>query len=124
MRRARQKMDGPEWIDVIDDRQEVYVTLTNNNRRGVETNPPIDAANPRVNNVYGHIVRWSYANDLSDPVPTGRARPASSSPRTTAVRSAAERVTTGGRRAVAAGRGAAGRNVSSPAKALWLQMGS
>ena len=27
-------MDRPEWIDVIDRKKEVYVTLTNNNRRG------------------------------------------------------------------------------------------
>lgn len=62
------KMDRPEWIDVIDRKKEVYVTLTNNDRRGVGANPAVDAANPRVNNVYGHIVRWGYADDFSDPV--------------------------------------------------------
>ena len=62
------KMDRPEWIDVIDRKKEVYVTLTNNNRRGTGTNPPVDAANPRADNVYGHIVRWGYAKDFSDPV--------------------------------------------------------
>ena len=62
------KMDRPEWIDVIDKKKEVYVTLTNNSRRGTGTNPGVDAANPRVNNVYGHIVRWGYAEDFSDDV--------------------------------------------------------
>ena len=61
------KMDRPEWIDVIDRKKEVYVTLTNNTRRGTTGNPGTDAANPRANNVYGSIVRWSYAQDFSDP---------------------------------------------------------
>ena len=59
------KMDRPEWIDVIDSKKEVYVTLTNNTGRTAAT---VDAANPRPNNVYGHIVRWGYQVDFSDPV--------------------------------------------------------
>jgi uncharacterized protein len=59
------KMDRPEWIDVIDSKKEVYVTLTNNSGRTAVT---VDAANPRANNVYGHIIRWGYAVDFSDPV--------------------------------------------------------
>jgi uncharacterized protein len=59
------KMDRPEWIDVVDSKKEVYVTLTNNAGRTAAT---VDAANPRPNNVYGHIVRWGYANDFTDPV--------------------------------------------------------
>jgi secreted PhoX family phosphatase len=59
------KMDRPEWIDVIDSKKEVYVTLTNNTGR---TDATVDAANPRPNNVYGHIIRWGYQVDLSDPV--------------------------------------------------------
>ncbi len=67
-------MDRPEWIAVHPRTREVYITLTNNNRRG-SANPPIpnnpdgtttagsarpavDEANPRANNVYGHILRW------------------------------------------------------------------
>ncbi len=59
------KMDRPEWIDVIDSKKEVYVTLTNNTGRTAAT---VDAANPRPSNVYGHIIRWGYAVDFSDPV--------------------------------------------------------
>jgi len=61
------KMDRPEWIDVYKPKKEVYVTLTNNSGRGTGTNPAVDAANPRPSNVYGHIVKWSYASDFSDP---------------------------------------------------------
>jgi len=46
-------MDRPEWTAVHPQNGDVYLTLTNNNRR-TETN----AANPRANNVSGHIVRW------------------------------------------------------------------
>jgi secreted PhoX family phosphatase len=51
------KMDRPEWITEGADGQ-MYCTLTNNTRRGVGTNPGVDAANPIVNNTYGHIIRW------------------------------------------------------------------
>ncbi len=51
-------MDRPEWIAIHPHTGEVYVSLTNNNRRGAAGEPAADAANPRINNVGGHIVRW------------------------------------------------------------------
>jgi uncharacterized protein len=49
-------MDRPEWTAAHPTSGEVYVTLTNNTSRNATrgTNP----ANPRLNNVNGHIVRW------------------------------------------------------------------
>lgn len=49
-------MDRPEWIAVHPKSGDVYVTLTNNSERGTRT--PINAANPRENNLMGHILRW------------------------------------------------------------------
>ncbi len=69
-------MDRPEWIAVHPATKEVYCTLTNNSRRGGtppsfnkadgtstanSANPATDKANPRANNVYGHIIRWREA---------------------------------------------------------------
>ncbi|MDP2880145.1 MAG: PhoX family phosphatase [Azonexus sp.] len=51
------KMDRPEWIAVHPKTGEVYVTLTNNIKRGRHEG----AANPRAENVFGHIVRWHEA---------------------------------------------------------------
>ena len=52
------RMDRPEWMAVHPVTQDVYVTLTNNDRRGSQGQPGADAANPRPDNVYGHIVKW------------------------------------------------------------------
>ncbi len=51
-------MDRPEWIAVHPHSGEVYCTLTNNTQRGKDGRPGVDAANPRPENLYGHIVRW------------------------------------------------------------------
>jgi secreted PhoX family phosphatase len=58
------KMDRPEWIAVNPQSRDVYCTLTNNSNRGSSGQPATDAANPRAQNVYGHIVRW--AEDRQD----------------------------------------------------------
>ncbi|WP_374335042.1 PhoX family phosphatase [Methyloversatilis sp.] len=68
-------MDRPEWVAVHPTTREVYLTLTNNNRRGGTTSnavdgsttagsarPPVDAVNPRRDNRYGHILRWNETN--------------------------------------------------------------
>jgi secreted PhoX family phosphatase len=47
------KMDRPEWLAVDPHSGEVYCTLTNNRKRLVA-----DAANPRAENAFGHIIRW------------------------------------------------------------------
>ena len=36
----------------------VFCTLTNNKNRGVKDDQPLNAANPRTKNDFGHIVRW------------------------------------------------------------------
>jgi len=60
------KMDRPEWIDTFPGGLTAIVSLTNNTSRGVGKHPAPDAANPRANNVYGHVIRWTYARDWSD----------------------------------------------------------
>jgi len=52
------RMDRPEWIAVHPGTNEVYCTLTNNSGRGTPQIPGLNAANPRANNVFGHIIRW------------------------------------------------------------------
>jgi hypothetical protein len=68
-------MDRPEWIAVHPHTGEVYCSLTNNKSRGGTTrnaadgstpvgsaSPPVDAANPRADNIFGHIIRWREAD--------------------------------------------------------------
>jgi len=57
------RMDRPEWIAVHPRTQEVYCTLTNNSGRGSQRTPGLNAANPRPNNVFGHIIRWREAGN-------------------------------------------------------------
>ncbi|MDP1954729.1 MAG: PhoX family phosphatase [Polaromonas sp.] len=54
------KMDRPEWVAVHPNTGEVFVTLTNNSNRGQGSQPArmANAANPRNDNIMGHIIRW------------------------------------------------------------------
>lgn len=52
------KIDRPEWATVHPTTQDVYIALTNNDRRGADGQPGPDAANPRPRSVFGHIVKW------------------------------------------------------------------
>lgn len=53
------KMDRPEWITADPFvKGSLYCTLTNNSDRGKEGKPAADAANPRNNNRFGHIIHW------------------------------------------------------------------
>ncbi|WP_026958424.1 PhoX family protein [Aliagarivorans taiwanensis] len=54
-------MDRPEWVAVHPGNQYVFCTLTNNKNRGVKDNQPVGGPNPRSENHYGQIVRWSPA---------------------------------------------------------------
>lgn len=49
-------MDRPEWTAVHPTNGDVYLTLTNNTSRNATTGT--NPANPRLNNVNGHIIRW------------------------------------------------------------------
>ncbi|MCC6208769.1 MAG: PhoX family phosphatase [Gammaproteobacteria bacterium] len=74
-------MDRPEWGTAHPVTREMYMTLTNNSRRGntpvssnnvdgttaaATANPVVDAANPRPDNDFGHIIRWRDANGRAD----------------------------------------------------------
>jgi secreted PhoX family phosphatase len=53
------RMDRPEWLTVLPTTREVFLTLTNNTARGATGRPGTDAANPRAENSFGHVVRWT-----------------------------------------------------------------
>lgn len=57
-------MDRPEWCAVDPITGSVYLTLTNNTRRDetTGTNP----ANPRLNNKFGHVIRWDESDNHVD----------------------------------------------------------
>jgi secreted PhoX family phosphatase len=55
------KMDRPEWIVPHPVTREVYCACTNNTARGRDKFEGPNPANPRANNVFGHIVRWREA---------------------------------------------------------------
>jgi secreted PhoX family phosphatase len=57
-------MDRPEWLAIDKDSRWVYCTLTNNSARGQPGQPGVDAANPRADNVMGHIIRWREDGDF------------------------------------------------------------
>lgn len=56
------KMDRPEWITVHPHTSDVFVSLTNNIERGSKGKPGKDAANPRNQNLFGHIIKFSEAD--------------------------------------------------------------
>ncbi|MGI9277341.1 MAG: PhoX family protein [Endozoicomonas sp.] len=60
-------MDRPEWIAIHPENNTPYVSLTNNKSRG-ELFEWVNAANPRAENLHGHILRWQEEND--DPTAT------------------------------------------------------
>jgi secreted PhoX family phosphatase len=60
------KMDRPEWLAIDPHSGWVYCTLTNNSRRGTPDNPGVDAANPRVGNTMGQIIRWKEDGDFAN----------------------------------------------------------
>jgi uncharacterized protein len=53
-------MDRAEWGAIHPLTGEVFFTCTNNTERGDAV--PVDAANPRADNRFGHIVRWREAD--------------------------------------------------------------
>ncbi|RJG40209.1 PhoX family protein [Motilimonas pumila] len=57
-------MDRPEWCSIDPVTGSVYLTLTNNTRRNEETGT--NAANPRLNNKFGHIIRWDESESMTD----------------------------------------------------------
>jgi len=52
-------MDRPEWVAIHPDKKHVFCTLTNNKNRGVKAGQDVGGPNPRAENHYGQILRWS-----------------------------------------------------------------
>lgn len=57
------KMDRPEDIETNPVNKKVYIALTNNSRRATEGKPGTDAANPRPENKFGHVIELTEAGD-------------------------------------------------------------
>lgn len=58
-------MDRPEWITVHPDTGEIFVSMTNNSKRGDKGMFKADAANPRDDNYFGHIMKLTEENVTS-----------------------------------------------------------
>jgi hypothetical protein len=54
-------MDRPEDVEVSPVTGKVYAALTGNDQRGGNNRPAADAANPRSNNRFGHVIEWTEA---------------------------------------------------------------
>jgi secreted PhoX family phosphatase len=50
-------MDRPEWITAHPDTGDIFISMTNNAKRGNKGKPDSDAANPRDDNDFGHIMK-------------------------------------------------------------------
>lgn len=57
------KMDRPEDVQRNPVTGGLYINLTNNVLRGVDDNPPVDPANPRPANAWGHVIELFEAGD-------------------------------------------------------------
>lgn len=57
------RMDRPEDIETNPATGKVYLVMTNNNQRGAEGRAPTNAANPRADNRWGHILELTEAGN-------------------------------------------------------------
>jgi uncharacterized protein len=56
------RMDRPEDIETNPVNGKIYMAMSNNNQRGQEGRPGPDRANPRADNVWGHIIEAAEAD--------------------------------------------------------------